>query len=63
MVAVVIENNDFRLIDDLNPTTIEQLNDSNLLKECFVDGTFVSTASFKEIRNRLQTESIRVYGK
>lgn len=63
MVAVVIENNDFRLIDDLNPTTIEQLNDSNLLKECFVDGAFVSTASFKEIRNRLQTESIRVYGK
>ncbi len=63
MVAVVFENNDFRLIDDLNPTTIEQLNDSNLLKECFVDGAFVSTASFKEIRNRLQTESIRVYGK
>ncbi|ULT26171.1 hypothetical protein KUH03_04345 [Sphingobacterium sp. E70] len=51
------------MIDDLNPTTIEQLNDSNLLKECFVDGAFVSTASFKEIRNRLQTESIRVYGK
>ncbi|QIH35057.1 nicotinate phosphoribosyltransferase [Sphingobacterium sp. DR205] len=63
IVAVVFENNDFRLIDDLNPTTVEQLNDSNLLKECFLDGAFVSPVSFKEIRNRLQTESIRVYGK
>ncbi len=63
IVAVVFENNDFHLIDDLNPTTVALLKDNNLLKECYANGTFSSTDNFNEIRNRLKTESIRVYGK
>ncbi|MDM1294118.1 nicotinate phosphoribosyltransferase [Sphingobacterium sp. N143] len=63
MVAVIDEANDFRLIDDLNPQTVAELKDKNLLQECYLDGKFVYMSSFEEIRNRLKTETIRVYGK
>ncbi|MNV28053.1 putative nicotinate phosphoribosyltransferase [compost metagenome] len=63
MVAVVFENDEFRLIDNLNPKTIAELESRNLLQTCYLDGEFTHTTRFEEIRNRLKTETIRVYGK
>ena len=63
MVAVVFENNDYRLIDELNPDTIKEIDERNLLKDFFADGKFAYTQTFNEIRNRLTNESERVYGK
>ena len=62
MVAVVFEDGDYRLIDDLNPTSILELEERNLLREFYVDGEFVFTNTFEEIRNTLKIESNRVYG-
>ena len=63
LVAVVFENNDYRLIDELNPDTIKEIDDKNLFKDFFIDGKFAYTQTFNEIRNRLTNESERVYGK
>lgn len=63
MVAVVFKDNDYRLIDDLNPDAVLELEEDNLLKDFYRDGEFVFTNNFEEIRNRLATESNRVYGK
>jgi nicotinamide phosphoribosyltransferase len=63
MVAVVFEENDHRLIDDLTPETVKGLKERNLLKDFYIDGEFVFTNTFEEIRNTLKTESNRVYGK
>jgi len=63
MVAVVFENDDFRLIDDLTPQTVADLGERNLLETCYLNGEFIRTTRFEEIRNRLRTETIRVYGK
>ncbi|MFD2556277.1 nicotinate phosphoribosyltransferase [Sphingobacterium tabacisoli] len=63
MVAVVFRDNDYRLIDNLNPESIQDLEEDNLLKDFYRDGEFVFTNNFEEIRNRLTTESNRVYGK
>ena len=63
MVAVVFENDEFRLVDNLNPQTVAELENRNLLQECYLNGEFIRTCSFEEIRNRLKTETIRVYGK
>jgi len=62
MVAVVFEDNDYRLIDNLTPDTILALGDKNRLQECYVDGKFNALHQFEEIKNRLTQESIRVYG-
>jgi nicotinamide phosphoribosyltransferase len=62
IVAVVLEGNDYTLIDDLTPDTVQQLQDRDLLQDFYIDGTFVFTNTFEEIRNRLQIESNRVYG-
>lgn len=63
MVAVVFEDNDYRLIDNLTPATIKDLEDKNLLKDTFIDGKFICTQTFENIREILSTESKRVYGK
>ena len=61
LVAVVFRDNDYRLIDDLNPVSIRDLEDINLLKDFFVDSKFIYTQSFDEIRERVADESKRVY--
>ncbi|MNT35851.1 hypothetical protein D3C72_1718970 [compost metagenome] len=62
MVAVVFEDHDYRLIDDLNPQTVSELKNRNLLKDFYIDGEFVFTNTFEEIRTTLKIESNRVYG-
>lgn len=64
LVAVVWneKNNDYELIDNLNPESIKLYEDKNLLKEIFVDGKFIKLSSLEEIRKLLDKESIRVYG-
>lgn len=63
IVAVVFEDNDYRLIDNLTPDTVKDLENKNLLKDFFVDGKFIHTHTFEEIKNLLANESERVYGK
>lgn len=63
IVAVIFDGDEYRLIDDLNPETEKELNGVNLLKETFVNGKFIHTHTFEEIRERLTQESKRVYGK
>jgi len=63
MVAVIWEDDDYRLVDNLNPETAKELDDKNLLKDFFIDGKFIYTNTFEEIREKLTTESKRVYGK
>lgn len=62
IVAVVFEDGDYRLIDNLTPDTVKQLEERNLLKDFFVDGKFVHTYTFDQIKERLNKESARVYG-
>lgn len=62
MVAVIFEDHDYRLIDDLNPETVKALKDRDLLKDFYIDGEFLFTNTFDEIRNLLKLESNRVYG-
>lgn len=61
MVAVVFSHGDYRLIDNLTPETVNEIN-GNLLQDVFVDGEFVRTQTFMEIRERVKNESQRVYG-
>ena len=63
MVAVVEKDNDYQLIDNLNPDTIKELNDTNLLTDFYINGKFVRNHTFEEIRNRLTNESRKIYGK
>jgi nicotinamide phosphoribosyltransferase len=62
IVAVVFEDHDYRLIDDLNPQTVNELKNKNLLKDFYINGEFVFTNTFEEIRTTLKIESNRVYG-
>lgn len=62
MVAVVFENNDYKLIDNLNPDTVKELDKVNLLTDFYIDGEFVRTYTFNEIKDRFNNESKRVYG-
>lgn len=61
MVAVVFENGDYRLVDGLTPETYKQYADIDELQDLFVDGKFVRTQTFDEIRKRAEQESWRVY--
>lgn len=63
MVAVVFEDQDYRLVDNLTPETVKELKDRDLLKDFYINGDFVFTNTFEEIRNTLKAESNRVYGK
>lgn len=63
MVAVVFEENEYKLIDNLNPDTTLQIKERNLLQDVYVDGRFIKKQTFQEIKQRLTKESIRVYGK
>jgi len=63
IVAVVYENDDYCLIDNLNPDTVKELGDKNLLVDTFIDGDFVRTQTFDQIREILANESKGVYGK
>lgn len=51
----------FQLIDGLTPETETEILD-NELQEVFVNGKFVRTQTFDEIRKRVEVESKRVYG-
>lgn len=62
IVAVVFEDHDYRLIDDLNPQIVNELKNKNLLKDFYINGEFVFTNTFEEIRTTLKIESNRVYG-
>lgn len=61
LVAVVMEDNDYKVIDGLTPETIGSVK-GNLLEDFFVDGEFIFTQTFAEIRARVASESPRVYG-
>lgn len=61
LVAVVIEDGEYKLIDNLTPETIKNI-EGNQLEDVFVDGEFVRTQTFDEIRSRVASESERVYG-
>ena len=61
LVAVVIEDGEYKLIDNLTPETIKNI-EGNQLEDVFVDGKFVRTQTFDEIRSRVASESERVYG-
>ncbi len=60
MVAVVFEDGDYKLIDNFTSETIEDIK-GNMLKDVFMDGDFVSTQTFDEIRELVASESKRVY--
>ena len=60
LVAVVFEDGDYKLIDNLTPETIKDIK-GNLLEDVFVNGEFVRTQTFDEIRERVAEESKRVY--
>lgn len=60
MVAVVFEDEDYKMLDGLTPETIKYIK-GNLLEDVFVDGKFVRTQTFDEIRERVARESERVY--
>lgn len=60
LVAVVFEDGDYKVIDNLTPETIKDIKD-NQLKDVFIDGEFVRTQTFDEIRERVASESKRVY--
>lgn len=60
MVAVVFEDGDYKLIDNLTPETINDIK-GNQLEDVFVNGEFVRTQTFDEIRERVANESMRVY--
>lgn len=60
LVAVVFEDGDYKLIDNLTPETIKDVK-GNLLEDVFVDGEFVRTQTFDEIRELVASESKRVY--
>lgn len=61
MVAVVLENKQYKLIDDLNPETAANLKDKDLLRDFYINGEFVYTNTFEQIRETLATESNRIY--
>lgn len=61
MVAVVFRDGDYQLIDGLTPETEKEILD-NELQDVFVDGQFVRTQTFDEIRKRVTEESRRIYG-
>ncbi len=61
LVAVVFEDGDYRLVDNLTPEEYEKIKERDELRTVFVDGDFVRTQTFDEIRERVVRESIRVY--
>lgn len=60
LVAVVFEDGDYKLIDNLTPETIKNI-EGNQLVDVFINGDFVRTQTFDEIRERVASESVRVY--
>ena len=60
LVAVVFQDGEYRLIDNLTPETIKDV-ESNLLEDVFVDGKFCRLENFENIRERVARESVRVY--
>ncbi len=62
LVAVVFEDNDYHLIDDLDPETYKQYQDRDCLKLVYQDGVWLKDRTFAEIKQYLAEESVRVYG-
>lgn len=60
LVAVVFENEEYKLIDNLTPETIKNIKE-NKLEDVFIDGEFIRTQTFEEIRQIVASESLRVY--
>jgi len=63
LVAVVLEDGEYRCIDELDPQTIQKLADANQLREVYANGEFVNIQTFADIKQRVSLESDRVYGK
>ncbi len=61
IVAVVFEDGDYRLIDNLTIEEEAKLGEKNQLRTIYKDGDFVRTQTFDEIRQRVKEESFRVY--
>lgn len=60
IVAVVFENDEYKLIDNLTSDTVLDVKE-NLLKDVFVNGDFVRTQDFEDIRKKVAEESLRAY--
>lgn len=60
LVAVIFENGEYKLIDNLTPETLKNIKE-NQLEEVFIEGEFIRTQTFEEIRERVASESERVY--
>lgn len=61
MVAVIWQDNEYKLLDGLNPELVDELKDRDLLRDFYIDGQFMYTNTFEQIRSRLSTESKRIY--
>ncbi len=62
LVAVLFEDNDYRLVDDLDPDTYKQYQDKDCLEVIYEDGKWLEDKTLVEVKQRLTEESIRVYG-
>lgn len=63
LVVVIEDGGDYKMIDDLNPETIKQYQERDLLQDFFVDGKFIRTHKFEDIRAFVAAESAKVYNK
>lgn len=61
LCAAVMKNNDLVLIDSLTPETIKQIK-GNLYEDVYLDGKFVKTQNYADIKEFAKKESARVYG-
>lgn len=61
MVAVVLKDQQYTLIDNLNPKTASELKHQDLLTDFYIDGKFIYVHDFEQIRARVLTESNRIY--
>jgi nicotinamide phosphoribosyltransferase len=62
-VAVLWEDNEYRVVESLNPEQIKVLdeNGENQLEDFFVDGKYLYENKFSDIRQRIKEESNRIY--
>ena len=63
IVVVVERDGELVLIDGLTPEQEKEFEGINLLEDFYIDGEFVRTSDFQEIRERVANESDRVYKK
>ena len=51
------------MLSNGHPEAVKALEDHDLLKLRYVDGGFIRTQTFEEIKEIVKSESKRVYGK